>query len=58
MGRLATDFYIDLYRSEGSQDMEMVLDTVPVKVTTNMNQTLGTFSCGGSQEGSVSDVPN
>jgi hypothetical protein len=40
MGRLATTFYKDLYRSEGAHDMDQVLNSVPVKVTTAMNEAL------------------
>jgi len=37
MGALASAFYKDLYTSEGTEDMESVLSTVPAKVTTAMN---------------------
>jgi hypothetical protein len=40
MGRLATTFYKELYRSEGVNDMEQVLNTVPAKVTEAMNEEL------------------
>lgn len=40
MGRLATTFYKELYRSEGVSDMEQVLSTVPSKVTPEMNEAL------------------
>jgi hypothetical protein len=37
LGTMATEFYTDLYSSEGVQGMHEVLDAVPVKVTANMN---------------------
>ena len=40
MGAMATDFYKTLYRSEGTTDMDRVLNTVPVKVTAAMNEGL------------------
>ena len=40
MGALASAFYKDLYTSEGTEDMESVLSTVPVKVTVAMNEQL------------------
>lgn len=40
MGALASAFYKDLYTSEGTEDMERVLSTVPTKVTTAMNEQL------------------
>jgi len=40
MGALATEFYKTLYQSEGTHDMERVLDTVPIKVTAGMNEGL------------------
>ena len=36
MGAMATDFYKTLYRSEGTTDMDRVLNTVPVKVAAAM----------------------
>jgi hypothetical protein len=40
MGVLTTRFYKDLYRSEGTRNMEAVLGTVPTKVTPEMNDGL------------------
>jgi hypothetical protein len=40
LGRMITRFYKDLYRSEGTSNMEMVQDTIPVKVTPAMNDGL------------------
>ena len=40
MEALTTDFYTNLYTSEGVQNMEQVLDTVPTKVTPAMNDVL------------------
>ena len=40
MGALASAFYKDLYTSEGTEDMESVLSTVPVKITAAMNEQL------------------
>jgi hypothetical protein len=40
LGRMTTRFYKDLYRSEGTSNMEMVQDTIPVKVTPAMNDGL------------------
>jgi hypothetical protein len=40
LGRMTTRFYKDLYRSEGTQNMEAVLGTVPIKVTREMNDDL------------------
>ncbi|XP_020173489.1 uncharacterized protein [Aegilops tauschii subsp. strangulata] len=40
MENMTNNFYRDLYTSEGVQGMELVLDTVPTKVTAAMNETL------------------
>jgi hypothetical protein len=40
LGRMTTRSYKDLYRSEGTQNMEAVLGTVPIKVTPEMNDGL------------------
>ena len=40
MSRLSTMFYKNLYSSEGVADMEAVLETVPAKVTPEMNDLL------------------
>jgi len=40
MGGLASSFYKELYTSEGTVHMERVLDTVPIKVTPEMNDLL------------------
>ena len=40
MGSLASSFYLDLYKSEGTENMEAVLNKVPVKVTAEMNDHL------------------
>ena len=37
MASLATSFYKTLYASEGIENMEAILSTVPVKVSSNMN---------------------
>jgi hypothetical protein len=37
MGRLATAFYKELYTSEGTRGMDLVLQTVPIKVLREMN---------------------
>jgi hypothetical protein len=37
---IVSRFYEDLYSSEGMEDMDMVLSTVPVKVTAEMNSKL------------------
>ena len=42
MGELASVFYKELYTSEGTADMEQVLNTVPVKVSLEMNEKLMT----------------
>lgn len=45
MGQMVTEFYRDLYRSEGTEDMGVVLDHVPQKVTPQMNdQLMANFS--------------
>ena len=38
--RMVTDFYKNLYTSEGVADMDQVLSKVPVKVTPHMNDML------------------
>lgn len=40
MASLALDFYKDLYRSKGTEDMDRVLDTVPMKIMEVMNELL------------------
>ena len=40
MQNLATAFYRDLYTSEGTLNMQEVIDRVPRKVTTPMNESL------------------
>src|SRR6185312_13482783 len=40
MGVMATDFYRTLYMSEGTVNMNLVLDTVLAKVTAAMNESL------------------
>ena len=40
MANLSTTFYRDLYTSEGTEDMDQLLDSVPVKVTGAMNDDL------------------
>ena len=40
MGELISTFYKDLYTSEGTDDIVSVLDTVPTKVTLEMNDQL------------------
>lgn len=40
MGNLATNFYKSLYSSEGTENMDAVLGTVPVKVSAEMNDQL------------------
>ena len=40
MGVMATDFYRMLYTSEGTVNMNLVLDTVLAKVTAAMNESL------------------
>lgn len=40
MEALTTAFYIDLYTSGGVHQMEQVLYTVPLKVTSDMNDIL------------------
>ena len=40
MGGLISTFYKDFYTSEGTDDMASVLDTVPTKVTLEMNDQL------------------
>ena len=40
MGRMTTEFYKNLYTSEGTRNMVAVLETVPVKVTGEMNDGL------------------
>ncbi|XP_071680070.1 uncharacterized protein [Lolium perenne] len=40
MASATNTFYKDLYRSEGTEDMEAVLDSVPVRVTEGMNEGL------------------
>ena len=38
--RLTNDFYQDLYKSEGPVTMQSVIDVIPRKVTTAMNDNL------------------
>ena len=40
MGDLISSFYKELYTSEGTEDMASVLNTVPTKVTPDMNDQL------------------
>lgn len=40
MGSLIYSFYMNLYTSEGTENMESVLNTVPAKVTPDMNDQL------------------
>ena len=40
MGAMATDFFRTLYTTEGMTDMDQVLNTIPTKVTTVMNESL------------------
>ena len=40
MGNLISSFYKELYTSEGTEDMASVLNTVPTKVTPDMNDQL------------------
>ena len=40
MEDLTNGFYRDLYTSEGVHNMDQVLDTVPTKVTVEMNESL------------------
>jgi hypothetical protein len=40
LGNMAKEFYKDLYMSEGVHGMDEVLNKVPVKVSSNMNQML------------------
>jgi hypothetical protein len=40
MASATNEFYRDLYRSEGTEEMEVVLDSVPVRVTREMNEGL------------------
>ena len=40
MGDLISSFYKELYTSEGTEDMASVLNTVPTKVTPEMNDQL------------------
>ena len=40
MARVTTDFYRTLYSSEGTEEMEAVLNTVPTRVTEQMNEGL------------------
>jgi predicted metal-dependent RNase len=37
---MTTDFFRNLYTSEGTRNLDAVLDTVLVKVTTDMNTSL------------------
>ena len=55
MENMATSFYQHLYTLEGVQNIEQVIDTVPVKVTQAMNDIL---NARGSENCSVTDVPN
>ncbi|XP_071679953.1 uncharacterized protein [Lolium perenne] len=51
MANITNDFYRDLYRSEGTKDMEVVLDTVPRRVTCEMNEGLiSTITTGEVKE--------
>ena len=57
MGVMATDFYRTLYTSEGTVNMNLVLDTVPTKVTTAMNESLvALFYKGEIKRALFSDV--
>jgi hypothetical protein len=40
MATLTTAFYRNLYMSEGTEDMDQLLNTVPIKVTGDMNDAL------------------
>ena len=40
MATLTMVFYRNLYTSEGTEDMDQLLNVVPVKVTRDMNDTL------------------
>jgi hypothetical protein len=40
LGDMTSDFYKDLYKTEGVQGIEKVLDTFPMKVTSLMNEML------------------
>lgn len=40
LGEMASSFYKELYSSEGTTEMERVLETVPTKVTSMMNNEL------------------
>lgn len=57
MANLSTTFYGDLYTSEGTRDMDQLLDSVLVKVTAAMNDDLlKPFSPNEVKSASVSDV--
>ena len=57
MGVMATDFYRTLYKSEGTVNMNLVLDTVPVKVTAAMIESLvALFYKGEIKRALFSDV--
>jgi hypothetical protein len=45
MANLSTTFYMDLYTSEGMEDMDHLLDSVPTKVTATMNDDLLKLFC-------------
>ena len=58
MGAMATQFYRTLYASEGTMNMDRVLETVPAKVTTVMNEgLLAPFQRDEIKESSFPDVP-
>lgn len=40
LGMMASAFYKELYRSEGTENMDEVLNTVPAKVSAKMNDCL------------------
>ena len=40
LSEMTTSFYKELYRSEGTNNMDVVLNTVPVKVSAEMNDGL------------------
>ena len=52
MHAMATDFYSNLFKSEGTSNMRMVLDHVPRKITNEMNK----FLCAPFDESEVKDA--
>jgi hypothetical protein len=58
MQNLTADFLKNLYTSEGTKNMEAVLDTVPTKVSSVMNDKPAPFFCDRGEGSTISNVSN